>query len=261
MEGFEYYVANWDYVLFLFLRVSALIFSSPIFGRNSIPATAKVGLCMAITFVFFNAIPQQYPIDYGDDLVLFILICLTELLFGLIMGYVLNVFLTLTFTAGQVMDMQMGFGMVNVFDAQSNLSVPVTGNLLNITSLVIFFLVDAHLRLIDILYITVERIPIGGVTISPALGWVALELFAKAFMLAGYVAMPIIASGMVGEISLGIMIRTVPQMNAFSIGLPMKVLLGLMVMAIIIPVYVNFVGVIIDELFIGMDNMFGALAG
>ncbi len=261
MAGYEYYVENWDYAFFLFLRVSALVFSSPIFGRNTVPAMAKIGLCLAVTFVFFNALPQEYPLDYNDDLIIFVLLCVTELLFGLIMGYVLNVFLTLTFTAGQIMDMQMGFGMVNVFDVQSNLSVPVTGNILNIMTLMVFFIVDGHLRLIETLYVTVQRIPIGTVTLSPALGLVAIELFVRCFVLAVYVAMPIVASGMIGEISLGIMIKTVPQMNAFTIGLPMKVLLGLLVLSFIFPVYVDFMDGMFDELYAGLDNMFAALAG
>ncbi len=128
-------------------------------------------------------------------------------------------------------------------------------------TLIVFFILDAHLRLIEVLYITVDRIPIGSVVLSPELGIVALELFAKSFLLAVYVAMPIIASGMIGEVSLGIMIKTMPQMNAFSIGLPMKVLLGLVVLAMVIPVYANFSGVIIDELFIGLEKMFATLAG
>lgn len=261
MAGFESFTQNWDYILLLFLRVSALIFSSPIFGRNTIPAVAKIGLCAALTYVFFAAVPQSEPIAYNDDIFFYILLCVKELLLGLIMGYVLNLFITLAFTAGQIIDMQMGFGMVNVFDVQSNLSIPVTGNFLNIIMLLVFFAVNGHYKLVELLYQTVVAIPIGSTVFSATIATVAIELFAKAFLLAVYVALPMIGAGLLSEVCLGILIRAMPQMNAFSIGMPLKVILGFILLLIILPVYVNFTDVIFDSMFTGLDNMFAALAG
>lgn len=259
--GLEHYIQNWDYILLLFLRVSALIFSSPIFGRNNVPRVAKLGLCFALTYVFFMAVPQAEPLAYNDDIFFFLLLCVKELLLGLVMGYVLNLFFTLAFTAGQIIDMHMGFGMVNVFDPQSNLNIPVTGNFLNIILLIVFFVINGHYKLVELLYHTVVQIPIGSTVFSASIATVAIELFVKAFLLAIYVALPMIGAGLLSEACLGILIRAMPQMNAFAIGMPLKVILGFIVLAIILPIYVGFTDVIFDSMFAGLDNMFAALAG
>ncbi len=253
--------SNWDYILLMFLRVSALIFASPIFGRRNIPLMARIGYCAVIAYMFFITIPQAQPINYNDDILIFILLCIKEMLFGLVLAYVLNLFFAIAFTAGQMIDMQMSFGMVNVFDPGSNASVPITGNFLNIVMLIVFFAVNGHHRMIEMLYLTVEKIPIGDVYFNPDIAWVAVQLFVQSFVLAISVSLPIIASGLMGEVLLGIIVRAVPQLNVFVIGLPLKVILGFIMLMIIMPIYVTFCSQIFDKMYLGLDNMFGALAG
>ncbi len=253
-------IQNWEYVLLMFIRVSALIFNSPIFGRRSIPQSAKIGLCLGITYSFFIALPPVgFVLPWGMPSL--IIMCLMELLFGLIVSYALNVFFAVALTSGQLIDMQMGFGMANVYDSQSNISVPVSGNFLNIILLMLFFVADGHLRLIEMLFIATKRIPIGHVVFSPYLASVAIDLFIKCFLLAIYVALPVIALSLLGEFSLGVLVRAIPQLNAFAIGLPMKVLMGFLVLYAIMPIYAQFAGGLFDELFSGLDRMFAALAG
>ncbi|HBU12640.1 MAG TPA: flagellar biosynthetic protein FliR [Clostridiales bacterium] len=255
---------HWDVFLLLFLRVSGLVFNSPVFGRQNIPMMAKIGYCAVVAGMFYLSIPQVngLVIDYNDDLLTYVLLCVTELLFGMILGFVLNLFITISFTAGQIIDMQMGFGMVNAFDVQSNLSVPVTGNLLNIIMMIVFFVANGHLRLIQMMYNTMYAIPIGQVAFNPTLlGPVAIKLFIDAFLLAAIVAMPIIGSGLLAEACFGILMRVVPQMNAFSIGMPIKIILGFFVLSAVIPVYVYFTGSIFNQMFTGLDQMFVALMG
>ncbi len=249
----------------LFLRVSGLIFPSPIFGRTNVPNIVKIGYCACIAMMFFMSAPQiaeqMQAFDYGGDILLYILLCAKELLFGMVLGYVLNLFFQLTFTAGQMIDMQMGFGLVNVFDVQSNLSIPMIGNFLNLLMLIVFFAVRGYERLIRIMALSIEKIPIGAATFNPDIGWVALELFVQAFMLAVIIAMPIIASGLLGEACFGIMMRMVPQMNAFSIGIPIKVILGFLVLFAVIPVYVAFMPQVFDQMYAGLEKMFATLTG
>lgn len=265
MDFFTVFAQNWDFYLLLFLRVSGLIFSSPIFGRRNIPNVVKIGYCICISLLFLQSIPQiseqMQAFDYHDDTLIYIFLCIKELLFGVILGYVLNLFFNLTFTAGQLIDMQMGFGMVNVFDVQNNISIPMVGNFLNILMLLVFFATRGYERLLKIMYLSIEKIPIGQVSFNANIGWVALELFIQAFLLAVIVAMPIIASGLLGEACFGILMRMVPQMNAFSIGIPVKIVLGFLVLFAMIPVYVAFMPQVFDQMFAGLEQMFSALTG
>ncbi|HWR21890.1 MAG TPA: flagellar biosynthetic protein FliR [Feifaniaceae bacterium] len=250
---------NMDYFVLIFLRISALIFSSPIFGRKALPNGLKIMLCMTLAYVIFAADPNPKVIAYGN-VIEYVVMCVKELLFGLVLGYVTTLMFSIPQTAGHVIDMQMGFGMVNVFDVQSNISVPVTGNFLYVAMMLSFFAVDGHHQLIYILQNTFSYIPVGEVALNPALGVSALEVFVLAFTLAAKVAMPMIAAGLMGEIIMGIVVRTTPQMNVFVVGIPLKIIMGFVALLLLLPVYVNFTNTVFDNMFESIHYMLGGLA-
>jgi len=249
-----------EYFILLFFRVTALVVSSPIFGRKTLPNALKIALCLVIAYIVFSAYPAAPSIQYGG-IFGYALLCIMELLFGLVLGYVTTLFFSVVQTAGHVIDMQMGFGMVNVFDVQNNVSMPVSGSLLNIVLLVTFFSVNGHLQLVRILIGTFEVIPVGSVVLSAKLGLVALEVFALAFVLAANVAMPMIAAGLLSELLMGIIVRTVPQVNMFVVGIPLKIILGFLVLLMVLPFYVSFTDTIFKQMFLSIQKMFVALAG
>ena len=249
-----------DLFILMLIRMSALIVSSPIFGRKTLPNLLKICLCLAVTYVMFAANMDAAQPEY-DSFLEFGVLCVKELLFGLVLGFTTTLFFSLVQTSGQYIDMQMGFGMVNVLDVQNNVSVPITGNLLNIVLIIAFFGVNGHLKLISILGNTFAQIPVGTVTLDPEIGMTALEVFILAFLLSVHVALPLIASGLLGEVAMGFITRAVPQVNVFVVGIPLKVLLGLLMLLIVLPVYVNFTDVIFDRMFESIGTMMQGLAG
>lgn len=249
-----------DYMLLLLLRVLGVTLSSPIFGRQNIPAAVKISYSLALAYFFFTVLPEPAPLRYGAVPV-FALLCAKETLIGLIMGYLLTLFFGVAFTAGQLIDMQMGFGMANVFDQQSNASIPMLGNLLNTMMMLVFISAGGFERLLSLLHLTFVRIPVGAVTLSRGIAWIVAELFCEAFVLGLRMALPVVVSGLLGEAAMGMLVRTVPQMNVFVIGLPLKVILGLMVLLMILPVYTALTGSVFDSMFAGMERAFAALAG
>ena len=246
-----------DYFILIMLRVSGLVINSPIFGRVNVPNMARIGLALSLGFMFFIRFPQVENIYY-TTLFGFVLLCAAELLIGMALAYVTNIFFSLTaFTAGQLIDMQIGFGIVNVFDAQNQTQVPMIGNVLNIMMLILFFLVNGHLRLIEILHITIDAIPIGSPVISGAIGLAVLEVFIRAFLLGVMMALPILASGLTLEVGFGMMMRAVPQIHMFVVGIPLKMLVGLIVFSITLPVFAGFTDRIFAEMFNSIELVFG----
>jgi len=245
-----------DYFILIMFRVSGLILASPIFGRVNVPMLAKIGLVLSLGFMFFIIFPQTAAIQYST-LLGFTLICAGELLLGMALAYVTNIFFSLVaFTAGQLIDMQIGFGIVNVFDAQNNTQVPMMGNVLNIMFILLFFAVNGHLRLIEMVYLTIERMPIGTLVFSATIGWTALELFMRAFVLGVMIALPIIASGLTIEMGFGMLMRAVPQIHMFIVGIPLKMLVGIILFIVTLPVFGRFTDRVFTELFLGIEKMF-----
>ncbi|MDR0490930.1 MAG: flagellar biosynthetic protein FliR [Oscillospiraceae bacterium] len=248
-------IGSADYFVLLLFRVGGLVLTSPVFGRINIPARVKIGLVAALSFLFFTVFPQTEEIQYST-LSGLLIICAGELLLGIALAFVTNIFFAMTFVAGQLIDMQIGFGIVNVYDPQNNTQVPMVGNILNLLMLIVFFTVDGHQQLINIIYLTIERMPVGTLVLSPGVGLAALEVFARAFLLGVMVALPIIASGLTLEIVLGVVMRMVPQIHMFVVGMPLKLIIGLVVFMVSLPVFVNFSSAIFSEMFDGIGKMF-----
>ena len=250
-----------DYFILLAFRVGGLVFSSPIFGRVNIPALVKICLIAALSYLFFALFPQTVALEY-TTLIGFALICALELLFGITLAFVTNVFFSVTaFTAGQLIDMQIGYGIVNVYDQQNNTQIPMMGNVLNLMMLIVFFAVSGHLKLIEMIYMTIDRIPIGAIVLSPAISLTAAEIFVKAFLLGVMTALPVIASGLTLEFAFGTLMRAVPQIHMFAVGIPLKMLIGLIVFVATLPVFAGFSARIFEELFISAEKMFETFLG
>ena len=243
-----------DFFFLAFMRISGLLFTS-IFSRRNIPMQARILLCLTLTVALFPLYPKIGPLAYSSVFGYLGLMAL-ELLFGMIMGYVMNAFLTLVFTSGTLIDMQMGFGMVNVFDVQANISVPIMGNLLNLVLMMVFIATNGHLKLIEIIHLTFFRAPIGHILVDVNIVQIALDVFVRTFTLAIMISMPVVAAGMVLEVALGIIVRTVPQMNVFVVGFPIKIMVGMLVMMMCIPIFVELSEPIFDEMFAMINNMF-----
>jgi flagellar biosynthetic protein FliR len=251
-------MGSMDYFVLLFFRVGGLIFASPIFGRMNVPSIARIALITSLTFLFFTAIPQTHELLYVS-IMGFVLLAAMEVLMGVALAFITNIFFSLVaFTAGQLIDMQIGFGIVNVFDIQNNTQIPMMGNVLNIMMLMMFFAVDGHLRLIEIVYLTIERIPIGAMVLSPLIGITIIEVFIRTFLLGVMMALPILASGLTLEMAFGMMMRAVPQIHMFIVGIPLKVIVGLIIFAFTLPVFINFTAQIFSEMFTSIDRAFEA---
>ena len=120
----------------ILIRVSGLFLLSPIWGRANIPNQLKIGLSVVLTVILINFYPPAA--SPAANLIGYAMLCVGELLIGLTLGFVTTVFFGIVFTAGQIIDMQTGFGMVQVYDVQQNIQIPIAGNLLNLMILLCF---------------------------------------------------------------------------------------------------------------------------
>ncbi|NLT14808.1 MAG: flagellar biosynthetic protein FliR [Clostridiales bacterium] len=250
-----------EYVFLLFIRVSGLLISSPIFGRRNVPNIAKIGFCAVLTVVFIAGLPEPAAYPVFDNLPAYVLTVLRELAFGVAMGFVLTAIFSLTMTAGAIMDYQIGYSMASIYDYQNNTQTPITGSLFNILMLILFLMYDGHLKLIEVIYKTITAIPIGTAMAPPDILLVAAEVMTKAFILSVMVAMPVLAAGIMLEIALGAVIKTVPQMNMFVVGIPVKIVIGLIVLLMTFSFFANFTKDIFNMIFDYVGVMFDRLAG
>ncbi|NLM43537.1 MAG: flagellar type III secretion system protein FliR [Clostridiales bacterium] len=243
-----YVLMNQFIVFFLVLvRMTSLFVLSPVFGRQNMPSYLKVGLALFTTLIIAPLL-SHITIDYYN-IIDFSLIIIKEFFVGTIIGYVSYMVFSALYVAGQIIDTQIGFGMVNVLDPQSNIQVPLIGNFLYIFAILIFLMANGHHILFSALVKSYSIIPINSLSFTKELINNLIAIFSETFLMAVKIAFPIIAAVLISEVALGILARTVPQMNVFIVGLPLKITIGLLSLLIILPSFSNILDYLFETLF------------
>lgn len=239
-------------LLLILTRVSAMFVLSPILGRQNIPAMLKLGFSLLVALIMINFYPPTAPYPF-ENVIGLLLSIVSELVVGFIIGFITILFFTLVYTAGHIIDMQIGFTMAQMYDTSANTQMPISAGLLNIVMIQCFLASGGLTRLIGIVMRTFEYIPVGGAAFPASLAGMVLDTFAKCFVLSINVAMPVLASALLAEIGLGIIVRTAPQMNVFVVGIPIKVIIGLLMLFLTVPMFVSATGSIFDMMYDAID--------
>ncbi|WP_158212311.1 flagellar biosynthetic protein FliR [Natranaerobius trueperi] len=246
-------------ILFFLLltRITGVIMSAPIFGSNYLPSQIKVAFSIVITLVFVplfgsETVPQL-------DLMNIVLAIFMELMVGIGIGLIANIFFSAVHIAGQIIDMQMGFAMANVMDPQYETQVPLTGHFKYILAILIFLSINGHHLLIRTIYQSYEFFPMGEIAQLDSGALVMNELISTVFVLAVQVSAPALGTLFLTNIALGVLARTVPQMNVFIIGFPVKIFIGILAMMLMLPFYNMILETIFEHIWDGIYNFLDSL--
>jgi flagellar biosynthetic protein FliR len=244
----------WMHFLLILLRCSGLFILSPFWGRANVPAMARVLLSVLMAGALVGVYPPSGAVFHTT--LAYALACFGEMAVGLGVGFITTMFFSAVYTAGQMIDMQIGFGMVNVVDPTMNVQVPISGSLINLILILTFTVTGGPLRLIHMMGRSFAVMPPGQISLSPELGLLIAEAFARSFLYGLQMALPIVASGYLGEVALGLLVRTAPQMNMFVIGITLKVILGTFILGLLIPAFVIVTAPLFEDMFWFIERMF-----
>ena len=225
------------------MRVSGFILANPIFSRRGIPNLVKSGIIMVLSI---------FLISYGDKEVLMVtgmveytVLLLKELVVGYLLGFIVSLFQYVIMYAGGIIDFMMGMSMATIYDPQSNSSMAITATLINYLFMLSFFVVDGHIALFRVLISMGNIIPYGSMTINSNVFPMFLELFAQCTLLGVQMAFPFIALELLGESGVGILMRTIPQINIFAVNIQMKIIMGLVALLFMVGPFGDFVNKLI----------------
>ncbi len=232
--------------LLIFVRMTGLFVIAPIFGRN-MPTYIKIGIALTSAILMASVVKVDHVIEINGYL-LYAFYIIKEFIVGLVIGFVAYAFFTSIYIAGQIIDMQIGFGMVNVFDPITNIQVPITANLYYMVAMLIFLATNGHHILLKALYQSFRLIPIASAGMGPNMKDNIIEVFRQMFSIGFKIAAPILAAILIADVVLGIISKTIPQMNVFVLGMPLKILVGLILIMITIPAFIYIVAMISDKM-------------
>ena len=212
-------------------RITAFILSAPLLGHKNIPMPVKIGFALLFSIVLIPSLPPLPNIPLMSWAGLGIII--EQLLIGIAIGLVMRVTFTVVQTAGDIIGLQMGLAFATFFSADTGTNSMVLSRLLYMLSLLIFLAFDGHLMVLELLAGTFTELPIGSVHFSPN-AWDMLVRYGATIFSAGLLlALPLVASLLLINLSMGILNRTAPQLTVFSIGFPLTLLTGLVLLMIL----------------------------
>ncbi len=248
MDIIQYLLQNVQVFILLFVRMLGIFILTPFFGTKNVPTIFKIGLGFFAAVIVFDTMG---PVDLQINNVLdYFIVVISEFIVGLVIGLASMISFSAIYLAGQLIDYQLGFGLVNILDIHSETQVPLMGNFIYILTILIFMLMNGHYTLFTMLAKSVDIIPIGKVAFDlPGMSQVLTKMVSDMFILGFRISAPIILTTLLTDLTLGIISRTIPQLNVFMIGMPAKIFVGIFTLLIMLPMYLT----IIDFMFNGMN--------
>lgn len=233
--------------LLILIRMSSLFVITPVFGGKNVPNYFKVGLAFFCSLILVTLL-KDVTVEF-TDIYSYAAIILKELAVGIILGFSSYLVFASLFLAGQIIDTQIGFGMVNVLNPLHDSQIPLTGNFLYILTLLFFLMMNGHHVLLTALFKSYNVLPVNSFVFNDMLFNNLLNVFYETFAIGFKISLPIIAASLLAEISLGILTKTVPQMNVFVVGMPLKVGVGLITLFAMIPMFLATMDVTFNKMF------------
>ena len=210
--------------MWVFFRIASVMMTMPVIGTQLVPARIRLFLAAAVTFLVaphIPAPPSLDPLQLGTWAII-----AEQILIGATMGFVLQLLFQIHVLAGQIVAMQMGLGFASMVDPTNGVSVPVIGQFFTVLVTLLFLAMNGHLVVFEVLAESFTSLPVGESLVSQhywaiatRLGWV----MGASLLL----VLPAITALLVINLAFGVMTRAAPQLNIFSIGFPLTLLLGL----------------------------------
>ncbi|MDQ0227592.1 flagellar biosynthetic protein FliR [Metabacillus niabensis] len=215
-------IENFPGFLLVFIRITAFFVTLPFFSYRNIPNIHKIGFSFFLAWIMFFTLDLP-TIEIDGH---FFMLILKEALFGLLIGFSAYFIIAAVQIAGSFIDFQMGFAIANVIDPQTGVQSPLIGQFLYTFALLLMISINAHHLLLDGVFYSYQFVPIDQLYLPLGNENVVefiVQSFNSMFLIAFQMSIPVVGSLFLVDIALGIVARTVPQLNIFVVGLPLKV--------------------------------------
>lgn len=218
-------ISTWvaSFILPLF-RVAAVLMTMPIIGTSLVSARIRLYMAVAITVVIAPGLPPM-PEVHALDLSALLLIA-EQIIIGALFGMSLQLFFQIFVIAGQIVAIQMGMAFASMVDPTNGVNVAVISQFLTMLVTLLFLSINGHLVVFEVLTESFTTLPVGGGLLVNHF-W---ELAARLSWVLGaalLLVLPAITALLVVNVAFGVMTRAAPQLNIFSIGFPLTLVMGL----------------------------------
>lgn len=222
-------VANF---LLLILRFSGIIAFFPFFDSRLIPVSVKGAMIFFLALVFYPLLP---PFDTNITILEFIIAGLSEILFGFMAAFFLQIVFNAIAYAGELLGFSIGMSVSSAYDPISGAQNLIIAQVLSLVALMIFLSLDFHHIVFSLIANSLHSTPLGGFSLSQNMPLFVIKAASGIFIIGFTIAFPVVGIILLSEIIFGMITRTHPQFNLLVIGLPLKVGIAFVVLIITLP--------------------------
>ena len=237
------------------LRTSALVLAAPVLGTGTTFSGVKIGLIFSLALVLFTATGQPLEVPVGAFA--YGIAALRELLIGLFLAFTLHAVFVAVRVAGELVANEMGFAMASTVDPATGMRTPVVTQVYEVLFILALLAVNGHLWLLRALGESFERAPVGRFALGDDLAGVALRVLGELFAAGVTFAAPVMVLLLLVSVLIGLLARTVPQLNVLEFGFNMRIttaLVGMCAFApMLAPAMESLLAHLMNSLEVGLD--------
>lgn len=227
-------------IILILIRISAFIMVTPIFFPPSVPNQVKAGFSIIVALFLAINIDSPPVVTFPSDLAM-VFALFNEAFSGIILGMSVGLWFYFIKMAGSFLDMQMGLGMLSMFDPNTKSQSTMLANISHWVAIIIFFIVDGHHMLLRMFSKSIEIIPLGQNILSQDTMGIMIEAFANYFALGLRISIPLVLLIIISDVVMGLISRSVPQLNIMILGMPIKIMVGLASFIISLPIIIKLI--------------------
>jgi flagellar biosynthesis protein FliR len=245
-------------LIFPLARLLGLFTAAPLYGHRGVPLRVRVALGLVVALAIAPAVPSVPALPASGWLALAMLA--REALVGIAMGFILRLVFAAVDSAGKLIGLQMGFSFASFYDPHFGIAPVVTEQFLGLLAILVFLGMDGHLMLIDVAVHSFAWLPVAAGPLAKG-GWAFVAHYGITVFAAGLLlALPLVAALLIAHIAVGVLSRAAPQFNLFSMGFPVTIGAGLVVLPLALGAFAPVLRTLLEQGLEAVGQLLRALA-
>jgi flagellar biosynthetic protein FliR len=242
-------------VLWPFVRVGSCLMVAPVFSSQAVPARIRIVLAGAIAMILapMITIPAQLAAFSLEGLV----VTAQQVVIGIALGFCLQLVFDGITLGGQLIANSMGLSYAMSVDPIRGVGTTALGELYTLFVTLVFLALDGHLRLIEVLADGFRTLPVGGTGFDAASLWQIVTWGGTLFSGALSIALPGITALLIVNLAFGMVSRAAPSLNLMSVGFPVILVFGLLVLVVSVPQLLSAFERLLGESFMLLQSLSG----
>ncbi len=238
-------------------RLSAMLLTAPLFSTFPIPNQLKIALAGTSAFIMYPFVLQHSQFTIPTDLIALSFLLVKEVFIGTLIGFCASLIFTAVQIGGQILSIQMGLAIATALDPVTKQNVAIVGQFYLFTASLVFIFLNGHQWLFSTIYDSYVSMPIGlNFDFSSKMTLQIIHFSSQIFSIAFSLIIPIFEILLATTILMGFMAKIMPQMNIFMVAMPIKIYIGLGLLAIAIPQTTVYLFKLIKDLLLSLNSIF-----